>query len=232
MRPILIAALLLALTILPPANTVSAQQPKPADASKFAERLVKAAMARTTQTTIYDPSYQRLAYPGGDVANDRGVCTDVIIRSYRALGIDLQKLVHEDMRRAFRSYPRRWGLSRPDPNIDHRRVPNLQIFFIRKRAHLAISADPADYKPGDLVTWDLRVAGNRTSATLLPGKRKRPVFGGLPHIGIVATRRSSDGKRPLIIHNIGSGTEISDILFQFAITGHYRFHPAVKNRRG
>lgn len=132
-----------------------------------------------------------------------GVCTDVVVRSYRAVGIDLQERVHRDMRAAFPAYPRLWGLSRPDPNIDHRRVPNLQVFFRRQGAQLPVSQDLDDTQPGDLVTW------------VLPGD--------LPHIGIVIHRRSSDGARPLIVHNIGNGPKIEDILFRFPITGHYRY---------
>lgn len=154
-------------------------------------------------TTYYDGSYRRIAYPGGDVAPERGVCTDVIIRAYRHTGIDLQRLVHEDMRRAWHAYPRLWGLTRPDTNIDHRRVPNLAKFFQRHGEVLVISTNPADYQPGDLVTW--RLDSN------------------LPHIGIVSTK--STGKRPWIIHNIGAGVREEDVLFHFTITGHYRYLP-------
>ncbi|MCH9750739.1 MAG: DUF1287 domain-containing protein [Alphaproteobacteria bacterium] len=194
-------------------------EPKPGD---FAQRLATAAKERIGQTLIYDPSYQSIGYPGGDVKSDRGVCTDVVIRSYRALGIDLQKQVHLDMRRSFRAYPRRWGLKRPDTNIDHRRVPNLRRFFIRKGKSLPISLNGDDYKVGDLVTWDLGKPG----AGLHPAAKKRPdrlTNSRTPHIGIVSDRRSSDGQRPLIVHNIGGGTELSDVLFRFQITGRYRY---------
>lgn len=170
-----------------------------------ASRLVAAALERTTHRVRYDGTYRRLAYPGGDVPDSLGVCTDVIIRSYRALGVDLQQLVHEDMTREFGAYPTQWGLERPDPSIDHRRVPNLQTFFRRAGAELAVTRDPADYLPGDLVTW------------MLPGN--------LPHIGIVTDRRSGDGLRPLIVHNIGRGPRLEDCLFSFAVTGHYRYLP-------
>ena len=166
--------------------------------------LIAAAKERTTHPVRYDGAYVRIDYPGGDVPNDTGVCTDLIIRSYRVAGIDLQKRVHEDMRKQFGAYPRNWGLKRPDPNIDHRRVPNLQAFFRRQAAALRVSADPRGYRPGDLVTW------------LLPGN--------LPHIGIVLDLRSEDGQRPLIVHNIGNGPEIEDARFQYPITGHYRYH--------
>ncbi len=135
-----------------------------------------------------------------------GVCTDVVIRAYRAaLGVDLQKLVHEDMSRAFAEYPAIWGLQRPDANIDHRRVPNLETFFARHGETPPVSSNPDDYRPGDLVTW--RIPGN------------------LPHIGIVTDRRSADGKRPLIVHNIGRGPRLEDMLFDYRISGHFRYPP-------
>lgn len=165
--------------------------------------LVSAAIERTTHTVTYDGSYRRLDYPGGDVPDHIGVCTDVVIRAYRAISVDLQRLVHEDMTAHFEEYPQFWGLDRPDPNIDHRRVPNLQTFLRKQGAKLPKSDVAADYNQGDLVTW------------VLPGN--------LPHIGIVVNRRSEDGCRPLIVHNIGSGPEIEDILFLYPITGHYRY---------
>jgi uncharacterized protein YijF (DUF1287 family) len=169
----------------------------------FPGRLVKAAMEQTTRPARYDGSYRRIPYPGGDVPAGIGVCTDVVVRAYRALGIDLQVLVHEDMRRAFAAYPQAWGLAGPDSNIDHRRVPNLQAYFRRRGAELPAPADPQSYVEGDLVTW------------MLPGN--------LPHIGIVSGQRSPDGPRPLIVHNIGNGPEVSDILLEYPITGHYRY---------
>lgn len=176
-------------------------------AERFSDKLVTAALERTQQQVRYDGRYLRIAYPYGDVPADIGVCTDVVIRSYRALGIDLQQLVHEDMRADFELYPskRIWGLTRPDSNIDHRRVPNLQTFFSRHGTRLAISRRGSAYQPGDLVTW------------MLPGN--------LPHIGIVVNMRSDDGQRPLIVHNIGAGPVLADMLFDYNITGHYRFHP-------
>ena len=168
-----------------------------------AEQLVAAALDRTRHRVFYDPAYRTIAYPMGDVPAGTGVCTDEVIRAYRALGIDLQKLVHEDMKAAFRSYPRNWGLSRPDTNIDHRRVPNLQVFFTRNGKSLPVTARGADYAPGDLVTWDLG--------------------GNVPHIGIVTDRRSADGARPMIVHNIGAGPRLEDMLFDYRITGHYRY---------
>lgn len=169
----------------------------------FISRLISAAVAQTSQRVQYDGSYRRIPYPGGDVPADVGVCTDVIIRAYRAVGIDLQERVHEDMKRAFAAYPQLWGLSRPDSNIDHRRVPNLQFYFRRRGSELRVSPTPGDYLPGDLVTW------------ILPGK--------LPHIGLVTNKRSSDGLRPLIVHNLGNGPKLEDMLFRFPITGHYRY---------
>ena len=167
--------------------------------------LASAAQSQIGVTLHYDPSYQRLAYPNGDVPLERGVCTDVVIRAYRQLGVDLQKLVHEDMRANWNAYPHpaKWALKRPDTNIDHRRVPNLAAFFRRHGTELAPSRDPHDYHPGDLVVWALP-------------------YGGLPHIGIVADRISAAGT-PLMIHNIGSGAKMEDVLFAFKVTGHFRY---------
>ncbi len=144
-----------------------------------------------------------IGYPGGDVPPEIGVCTDVVIRAYRALGIDLQRRVHEDMRGAFDRYPQRWGLHRPDPNIDHRRVPNLRVFFRRHGMEFPVTDVASNYVAGDLVTW---IVGD-----------------SLPHIGIVVDRRSPDGKRPLVVHNIGAGPKLEDVLFAYPITGHYRY---------
>lgn len=167
--------------------------------------LIRAAIERTSHHVRYDGTYFHISYPDGDVPADVGVCTDVVIRAFRKAGIDLQKRVHEDMLAHFDQYPsqRIWGLHKPDANIDHRRVPNLQVFFTRFGSVLPVTHDARDYKPGDLVTW------------MLPGN--------LPHIGIVIDKRSSDGKRPLIVHNIGRGPRMEDMLFDYPITGHYRY---------
>ncbi len=165
-----------------------------------------AAEERLQHRVRYDGKYLSIPYPMGDVPDSIGVCTDVVIRSYRAVGIDLQQLVHEDMRARFDSYPKIWGLTRTDSNIDHRRVPNLQTFFARHGTSLPISDSASDYREGDLVTW------------MLPGN--------LPHIGIVS--KYSRGNTPLIIHNIGRGPELSNILLRFQITGHYRYFPQIK----
>jgi uncharacterized protein YijF (DUF1287 family) len=171
-----------------------------------AEQLIAAARAQVGVTTIYDPTFVKLAYPGGDLPRDRGVCTDVIVRAYRdAFGIDLQQLVHVDMLASFASYPALWGLRVPDASIDHRRVLNLKVFFRRKGRELPLSRSPIDYAPGDLVTQELP--------------------GGVPHIVIVSDTWSQDGVRPLVIHNIGQGTKVEDTLFVYRITGHYRFGP-------
>lgn len=164
--------------------------------------LPDAARAQIGVTVGYDPGYRQLAYPGGDVDQSTGVCTDVVIRAFRALGDDLQVRVHEDMRRHFDAYPKSWGLRGTDRNIDHRRVPNLQTFFTRHGERLPVTADAEDYQPGDIVTWRLS--------------------NGLPHIGLVSDRHNRDGV-PLILHNIGAGTQEQDLLFAFEITGHYRF---------
>ncbi len=168
----------------------------------FAIDLALAAENRATQDVRYDPSYVSISYPMGDVPANTGVCTDVVIRSFRALGIDLQQLVHEDMKRNFRRYPKIWGLKRPDPNIDHRRVPNLETFLTRQGAELALTSDPAAFLPGDVVTW--RLPGN------------------LPHMGIVTTQTAPSGN-PLISHNIGAGPQIEDMLFAYKMTGHFRW---------
>ena len=163
----------------------------------FADRLVEAALYRTTQKVRHDPAYVALDYPGGDVPADTGVCTDVVIRSYRALGIDLQPLVHEDMKASFSAYPKLWGLKRPDKNIDHRRVPNLETFF--KRHGGRVKEGEGTYLPGDLITWDLN--GN-----------------GLWHIGIVVGPDT-------FVHNIGAGPVLETGLRQWKVVGHYRYHP-------
>jgi hypothetical protein len=172
------------------------------DAPSFATRVAHAALDRTRQEVRYDPAYVKLAYPGGDVPASTGVCTDEVIRTYRALGLDLQKLVHEDMKAHFSKYPRHWGLSRPDKNIDHRRVPNLQTYFKRQGASLPVSQDAANYLPGDLVT-----------CTVPPH---------LPHIMIVVP--APDGSpTPWVVHNIGRGPRLENCLFTYPLTGHYRW---------
>ena len=178
-----------------------------AQAVTFEEGIVSALLERTKHNITYDGAYHSIAYPGGDVPKNIGVCTDVIIRSYRKLGIDLQKLVHEDMQNNFTLYPskRIWGLAKPDKNIDHRRVPNLQAYFERHANVLSKSNKVSDYKTGDIVTW------------MLPGN--------LPHIGMVINELSQDTGNPLIVHNIGRGPQKSDMLFDYKITGHYRFVP-------
>ncbi len=166
--------------------------------------LVEAARKQIGVTVSYDSGYRRIPYPNGDVPLERGVCTDVVIRAYRQLGVDLQVRVHEDMAAAWKVYPKNWGLSRPDSNIDHRRVPNLATFFSRHGASLPAGSDPNAYVPGDIVTWRLP--------------------SGVPHIGIVSDRRTRAGV-PLVVHNIGGGTQEEDSLFSFALTGHYRYSP-------
>ncbi len=169
----------------------------------FYERLADSAVTLTYDHVTYDPGYFSIDYPGGDIPADRGVCTDVIIRAYRKMGIDLQKEVHEDMQARFDVYPHLWGLTTTDKNIDHRRVPNLMTFFERYGKVLPVTNHPTDYQPGDIVCWDL---GN-----------------GIIHIGIVSNRKSNDGKRYLIIHNIGAGQVLQDCLFDFRIIGHYQY---------
>ncbi|MGQ0799329.1 MAG: DUF1287 domain-containing protein [Pseudomarimonas sp.] len=162
------------------------------------DALASAAAAQIGITTGYDGSYRQLAYPGGDVSAATGVCSDVVIRALRQLGVDLQVAVHDDMRAHFDAYPDNWGLQRTDRNIDHRRVPNLETFLHRKG--WAVAADAAKFEPGDIVSWRLD--------------------SGLPHIGILSSRRV-DG-RPLVIHNIGAGTQEEDVLHAWRKVGHYR----------
>jgi hypothetical protein len=176
--------------------------------SDFFQKLVIKAIEQTKQKVRYDPAYVQIPYPNGDVPANTGVYTDVVIRAYRGLNIDLQKEVHEDMVAHFDRYPKLWSLKKPDSNIDHRRVPNLMTFFERKGAELKVSGKAEDYKPGDLVTWNLQ---NKNS------------IGGITHIGIIVNQKSADGKRSLVAHNIGAGNVIEDILFSYAIIGHYRY---------
>ncbi len=169
--------------------------------------LAKAAIERTRHFVRYDGSYFSIDYPNGDVPKGIGVCTDVVIRSYRSVGIDLQELIHEDMTKYFDQYPskRIWGLRKPDSNIDHRRVPNLQVFFTRHGEKLSNSNNHQDYAPGDIVTW------------MLPGN--------LPHIGLVTNKTSEQTGHYLISHNIGAGPRLEDMLFPYPITGHFRYAP-------
>lgn len=187
------------LLILLKVNTLSAQ-------NISAEQLSNAALELTKQKVEYYPGYIRIAYPNGDVPANKGVCTDVIIRAYRKLGIDLQKEVHEDMVKNFHLYPKNWGLKKPDTNIDHRRVPNLMVYFKRFGMVKPITQNPNDYKPGDIVCWNLG--------------------GGITHIGIVVNKRTTDGNRYLIVHNIGAGQVLEDCLFSFRIIGHYTYEIA------
>ena len=174
----------------------------------FFQKLVVQAIEQTKIQVKYEPAYVQIKYPNGDVPANTGVCTDLVIRAYRGLNIDLQKLVHEDMMKNFAQYPKLWKLKSPDTNIDHRRVPNLMTYFTNKGAKLKISQEADDYKPGDIVTWNL---GNKNSVS------------GITHIGIVLNQKSVDGKRCLIAHNIGGGNVIEDMIFSYTIIGHYRF---------
>jgi uncharacterized protein YijF (DUF1287 family) len=188
--------------LLPLVNRQAAAETLPAE--PWVQKLITAARGQVGVTLVYDPAYTRLDFPGGDVPRFKGVCTDVIVRAYRdGLGVDLQQLVHDDMTRAFSRYPRTWGLSRPDSNIDHRRVANLRVFLKRRGTELPVSDTGRDYQPGDIVTQ------------MLPGNR--------PHIMLVSELLNADGSRPLAIHNIGGGAQIEDVLFGFPVTGRYRF---------
>jgi uncharacterized protein len=166
-----------------------------------ARRLAEAAMAQVGKTVSYDAAYVALAYPGGDVPVTTGVCSDVVVRAFRGIGTDLQVKVHEDMAKHFSAYPHKWGLTKPDASIDHRRVPNLQTYFERRGASRRVTGNGADYWPGDMVTW---------------------MVYGRPHIGIVSTTPAADGTHFLVTHNIGRGAQTEDVLFAFPITKHYR----------
>ena len=166
-------------------------------------KLSNASISLTKDRVVYDPKYVPIAYPNGDVPAGTGVCTDVVIRAYRKLGIDLQKEVHEDMKANFRLYPKNWGMKTTDKNIDHRRVPNLMVFFGRKGTKKPMTKNATDYVPGDIVCWDLN--GKQT------------------HIGLVVNRKSGDGKRYLIVHNVGAGQVLEDCLFAWKIIGHYTY---------
>ena len=169
----------------------------------FQEKLSNAALSIINSEIVYIPNYVAIQFPNGDVPATTGVCSDVVIRSYRKLGIDLQKEVHEDMKSNFSKYPTKWNLKKTDTNIDHRRVPNLEVFFTRKGKKLAVSNDANDYKTGEMVTW------------MINGK--------LPHIGIVTHKKSPDGIRPMLVHNVGGGQVLEDCLFAYEIVGHYQY---------
>jgi len=178
-------------------------RPLPAEAPPALRQVIEAGLEQPKYTFYYDPAYVRIDYPGGDVPLERGVCTDVIVRAFRKAGVDLQRKVHEDMKRAFSAYPTRWGMKRPDSNIDHRRVLNLRTYFERNGKSLPVSQDAEDYLPGDLVTWDLG--------------------GGVDHIGMVTNVWSDAAGRYLIVHNIGRGARVENVLFAWRVTGHYRY---------
>ena len=171
----------------------------------FEEKLSEAAISIIDPSIDYDPAYFSIKYPNGDIPENKGVCTDVIIRCYRKLNIDLQKEVHEDMAANFSEYPnlKKWGMTKTDTNIDHRRVPNLEVFFERKGIKLPVSEDAKDYKTGEIVTWMINEK--------------------LPHIGIITNKKSEDGKRNLIVHNVGGGQVLEDCLFEYKIVGHYSY---------
>ena len=185
--------------------SIGSEKPKLAEIESDAiKKLLESAVEQTTLTKKYDPAYVLIPYPNGDVPVEKGVCTDVVIRAFRRADVDLQKSVHEDMTKNFSVYPKKWGLSKPDTNIDHRRVPNLQTFFTRQGKSLAITDKADDYKPGDVVAWDL------------DGK-------GTTHIGLVSNFYGAATKRYLIIHNIGGGTRAEDVIFDWKIIGHFRY---------
>lgn len=166
------------------------------------KKIIDSAIEQTSYTFQYDPSYAKLDYPNGDVPRERGVCADVIVRAFRSAGVDLQKVVHEDMSRHFGAYPDKWGARRPDSNIDHRRVPNLMTLFERRAKSVPISRKPSDYVPGDVVAWELE--------------------NHLLHIGLVTDAVSASSQNYLVVHNIGEGAKIEDVLLSWKVIGHYR----------
>ena len=178
-------------------------KPLPANAPPQLKQMLEGAIAQAGVTTSYDPAYVALDYPGGDVPEKTGVCSDVVVRAFRKAGIDLQKAVHEDIKSARSAYPTKWGANAPDKNIDHRRVLNLMTYFTRQGKSLSITANAVDYQPGDVVSWELST--------------------GIDHIGIVTNMLSESSDRYLIVHNIGAGTRIEDVMFSWTIKGHYRF---------
>ena len=191
----------------PSENTIAveaySEENSDSDLTPKQKRISDAALSIVDASIDYDPAYFSIAYPNGDVPSDKGVCTDVVIRTYRNLGVDLQKLVHEDMKTNFRLYPKTWGLSKPDTNIDHRRVPNLMVYFSRFGTEKSISENAEDYRPGEIVCWRLA--------------------NGMTHIGMVVDKKSRDGKHYKIVHNIGAGQVLEDVLFEYEIIGHYSF---------
>lgn len=198
--------LLQSLIALPAAGALS---PAFAQTRDIGAEIAAAALEQTKTRVVYDPAYVVLTYPGGDVPADRGVCADVIVRALRKLGPDLQVLVHEDMKANFAAYPKRWGLKKPDRNIDHRRVPNLETFFRREGLRRALTTAAANFRAGDIVSWNLR--GDA---------------GVLPHIGIVTAKKTRG--RPMIVHNIGAGVRHEDVLFEWKMTGHFRVAPKIE----
>lgn len=188
----------------PPSPPVSAAPESAELLAPPVRKMLASAEDQIRVTRGYSQRYYNISYPGGDLPPETGACTDVVIRAFRGAGVDLQEEVHKDMAANFGAYPQKWGLSKTDTNIDHRRVPNLQTFFSRKGKALPVTAEPADYRPGDIVTWDL------------DGR-------GTTHIGLVSARRSTASGRYMIIHNIGGGVNAEDRLFEWRVTGHYRY---------
>ncbi|HEU4765820.1 MAG TPA: DUF1287 domain-containing protein [Pyrinomonadaceae bacterium] len=187
----------------PAARASPTVNPLPDNASPQLKQMLEGAIAQAGVTTGYDPAYVALEYPGGDVPENTGVCSDVVVRAFRKAGVDLQKSVHEDMKAARSEYPNKWGANAPDKNIDHRRVLNLMTYFTRRGKSLPISNNASDFQPGDVVSWELT--------------------NGIDHIGIVTNMLSESADRYLIVHNIGAGTRIEDVMFAWTIKGHYRF---------
>jgi uncharacterized protein YijF (DUF1287 family) len=186
--------------VIPPSSVA---KPLPPNASPQLKQFIEAAIEQSKVTTGYDPSYAKIDYPNGDVSSDTGVCSDVVVRAFRKAGIDLQKEVHEDMTRAWSEYPKKWGARGTDTSIDHRRVLNLTNYFDRQGKSQPITTDRADYLPGDVVAWELS--------------------DGVEHIGILTNLSSEADQHYLIVHNIGAGARVEDVLLAWKIIGHYRY---------
>jgi uncharacterized protein len=204
-RPLLLPLFVLAVSLSACDQVKLALSPEPTTSvgSPQVRQIVDAAKAQAQLTRYYDPAYVKIGYPDGDVRPERGVCADVVVRAFRQVGLDLQKEIHEDMRRNFSKYPNLWGLSKPDSNIDHRRVPNLMTYFARKGKSVAITDRASDYLSGDVVAWRFD--------------------NGLYHVGMVSDLLDQSSMAPKMVHNVGAGVQIEDVLFTWKIIGHYRF---------
>jgi hypothetical protein len=190
-------------TATKPAEPSPSQKKVASGKASSLEKIIAAGIEQVGVTISYDPAYAAIGYPNGDVPKETGVCADVIVRAFRGATIDLQKELHEDMKNNFSEYPKTWGAKKTDASIDHRRVGNLMKWFERKKKSLPLSREAKDYLPGDVVAWELD--------------------SGRLHIGLVTDLKTADQKKYLIAHNIGSGAQLEDVLFEWKVIGHYRY---------